>query len=416
MNMKLVVQKYGGTSLGGENGRTRALLHVQRAYEAGYKVVVVVSAMGRLGDPYATDSLLSLVGGKRTTIRNRELDLLMSCGEIISAVVFANDFLKIGLKTSVFTGGQAGILTNSEFRNACIVNVNTEKLLTILKRVDVVIVAGFQGIDINGDITTIGRGGSDTTAMILGSALGAEVVDIFTDVNGIMTADPRLTSLARSLTTISYNEICDLANEGAKVIHPYAVEVAMNTNLPVRIRSTYLDEPGTLLVKKPTPSEEKRQERLITGIANVSQLAQIQVEAKENELDLQSSILQAIGQAKLCVDFINIYPSGMQFTVADDDVDKVKALLSKREYTFKIEPECAKVAVISANTEQLELMTSKVVATLAIKGIEILQSVVSCKKILVLIKEKYLQEAVHILHEVFQFYLEPINNLGNKEE
>lgn len=241
--------------------------------------------MGRMGDPYATDTLLSLVGGSNTKVSKREQDILMSCGEIISSVVFTEMLLENGIKAASLTGAQAGFRTNDDFTNAKIVEMDTTRLLKELESHDVVVVAGFQGITANGDVTTIGRGGSDTSAAALGAALQADWIDIFTDVAGVMTADPKLTEKARPLDIVTYNEVSNLAYQGAKVIHPRAVEIAMQADVPIRVRSTYSDAKGTLVTKL---SKIKRgtdiKERLVTGIAHVSNVTQIKVLAKKVNL------------------------------------------------------------------------------------------------------------------------------------
>ena len=245
--MKIIVQKFGGTSVRDVESRMHAKHHIEKSLQEGYKVVVVVSAMGRKGDPYATDTLLSLVNGTSSHLSKREQDLLMSVGETISSVVFTNLLLENGIKAIAYTGAQAGFLTNNDHSHAKIIEMKCDRLLKELEYHDVVVVAGFQGAAKNGDITTIGRGGSDTSAAALGAALQAEWVDIFTDVEGIMTADPRITEKARPLSVVSYNEVCNMAYQGAKVIHPRAVEIAMQASVPIRIRSTYSDGLGTLV-------------------------------------------------------------------------------------------------------------------------------------------------------------------------
>ncbi len=177
----------------------------------------------------------------------REQDLLLSCGEIISASTLSGILNREGISNTVLTGGQAGIITNNQYNNAQILTVNPIRVQEELEQDRVVILAGFQGKTIDGEITTLGRGGSDTTATALGVALKADTVDIFTDVEGIMTADPRIVEDAAPLDTVTYSEICNLAFQGAKVIHPRAVELAMQTNVPIRVRSTMSDHPGTLV-------------------------------------------------------------------------------------------------------------------------------------------------------------------------
>lgn len=280
--MKLLVQKFGGTSVRDQESRSRAIHHVKNALDEGYKVVITVSAMGRKGSPYATDTLLGLIDFPKTEVSLREQDLMMSCGETISSIVFAHELCKAGISAVSLTGAQAGITTNEEFTRAKITQMNPARLLQTMQTKDVVVVAGFQGQTLQGDVTTIGRGGSDTTAAALGSALKADYIDIFTDVDGIMTADPRIVKEARPLTSITYNEICNLAYQGAKVIHPRAVEIAMHAKVPIRVRSTYSDSLGTLVTgTKEESFGQDIQERTVTGIAHMDGLTQIKVLSKK---------------------------------------------------------------------------------------------------------------------------------------
>ncbi len=403
--MKLIVQKFGGTSVRDDEGRTHALKHIQKAREEDYKVIVVVSAMGRFGDQYATDTLLSLIDGDHTHVSNRDQDLLMACGETISAVVFTNMLIKNGLKASALTGGQAGFRTTSEFKNAKIIEMNTERLMHELELVDVVVVTGFQGTNELGDVTTIGRGGSDTSATAIGVAVQADFVDIFTDVSGIMTADPRLTDLARPITVLTYTEVCNMAYQGAKVIHPRAVELAMQANIPIRIRSTYSEEIGTLITSMERSRGLEVNDRLVTGIAHLSNISQIKITAKENQFILQAEVFNAMANARINVDFINIYPNGLQFTVSDLDTDRAAVLLSDLGYPPQIERKCAKISVVGAGIAGVPGVTAKIVTPLASRGIQILQSADSHTTIWVLVKEDNLIEAVNALHEVFELYL-----------
>lgn len=225
--MTVIVQKFGGTSVRDEDVRSLAIQHVKSAVDQGHQVVVVVSAMGRKGEPYATDSLLDLIQYPDHQVSQRELDQLMSCGEIISSVVFANELRNHGLSATSISGAQAGIMTTSDFTNARIEKVNPDLINTLFNTNQVIVIAGFQGQDSFGYMTTLGRGGSDTSAVALGAALNAQFVDIFTDVDGIKTADPRLVKHAETLKAMTYSEIVHLAYEGSKVIHPRAVEIAM---------------------------------------------------------------------------------------------------------------------------------------------------------------------------------------------
>lgn len=245
--MRIIVQKFGGTSVATRDSRRLLAAHVARALSAGYAVAVVVSALGRRGDPYATDTLISLATDEHSDVAPRELDLIMSCGEIIASVVVCSALRASGIDATAMTGGQAGIFSGGSFGNAEIRRLDPRAVLSRLAAGKVVVVAGFQGVSEAGDIMTLGRGGSDTTAAALGAALRAELVEIYTDVDGIMTADPRLVPDARTIDRMTYEDALALARRGARVIHPRAVEVAMQHHVPLRVRSTFSDSPGTLV-------------------------------------------------------------------------------------------------------------------------------------------------------------------------
>jgi aspartate kinase (EC 2.7.2.4) len=400
--MKIIIQKFGGTSVRTEENRMAAISHVKDALDNGYKPVIVVSAMGRLGDPYATDTLLSLVGGESSHLSKRELDLLMSCGEIISAAVFTEELRRAGIRAKAVTGAQAGFITNSDFTKAKIIEMKTNRLQEDLRVYDAVVVAGFQGMDPNGEITTLGRGGSDTTAAALGAALQAEWIDIFTDVEGVMTADPRLVENARPLPVVTYNEICNLAYQGAKVIHPRAVEIAMQADVPMRIRSTCSKGPGTLVTKL---SRKQRgvdlRERLVTGIAYVPHVTQIKVTAKNGQYDVQTEVFKAMANEGISVDFINISPKGVVYTVQDSLADRACEVLKKIGYAPQLERHCAKVSVVGAGITGVPGVASRIVNALSERGIRILQAADSYTTIWVLVKQDDMAKAVNALHDAF---------------
>lgn len=248
--MAIVVQKFGGTSVRTHENRKAALRHILKAKNEGNDVVVVVSAMGRRGDPYATDTLIQLLESQGGPECPKKKDLIMACGEIISSAVMAANIEAAGIPAEAMTGFQAGILTTGEFGNADIIDIDPEPILDKLKEGKVVVVAGFQGQTEKGEITTLGRGGSDTTAVVLGGYLRADLVEIYTDVPGVAVTDPRIIPEAPFLSQISFKEMLTMAENGAKVIHPRAVKAAMNFNMPFRIKSTFDDGDGTLVGPK----------------------------------------------------------------------------------------------------------------------------------------------------------------------
>jgi len=407
--MKIIVQKFGGTSVKDETSRNHAKVHIEKALSEGYKVVVVVSAMGRKGDPYATDTLLSLIGGNLSKISKREHDLLLSCGEVISSIVFTNMLLESGINAAALTGAQAGFRTNNDHTNAKIIEMKCDRILRELETNDVVVVAGFQGAAKNGDVTTIGRGGSDTSAAALGAALNAEWIDIFTDVEGIMTADPRIAENARPLSVVTYTEVCNLAYQGAKVIHPRAVEIAMQAKVPIRIRSTYSDSLGTLVTslnKENRGSDIK--ERTVTGIAHVSNVSQIKVFAKKDQYNLQAEVFKAMANEKISVDFINISPNGVVYTVTDEMTDRAIQVLEELGHDPVVERHCAKVSVVGAGIAGVPGVTFKIVTALSSHGIRILQSADSHTTIWVLVKQEDLVKSVNSLHDAFQLEEETV--------
>jgi len=400
--MQIMVQKFGGTSVQTEENRQHVIRHIKSALMKDYKVVVVVSALGRKPDPYATDTLLGLVGFPAHQASDREIDMLLSCGEVIASVVVANELRASHIQACALTGAQAGIVTNDSFTQAKIKEVKPQRILDELKTHDVVVVAGFQGQTESGDTATLGRGGSDTSAAALGVALEAAYIDIFTDVNGIMTADPRVVETARPLDVVTYTEICNMAYQGAKVIHPRAVEIAMQAKIPLRVRSTYLEEEGTLVTTSRGQHMDRGiSDRIITGIAHIPSLTQIRVETKEEDASRQSEIFKAMAEAGISVDFINISPTGVIYTVPQDLTDKAVHILETLGFHPETTRNCAKISAVGAGMTGVPGVASKIVQALTKKGVRILQSADSHTTIWILTLEKDMKAAVNALHDVF---------------
>jgi|SRR5690625_680292 len=401
--MNILVQKFGGTSLKNSEARKYAIQHIIASKREGYKIVVVVSAMGRAPDPYATDSLLSLINFPNGHQSNQEQDLLMACGEIISAVVLSNELKHIGLSATALTGAQAGLITTGSFTSAKIKMIKTDRIKQELATHDVVVVAGFQGETVNHETTTLGRGGSDTTAAALGAALEAEYIDIFTDVNGVMTADPKVVKDAQRLKVISYTDVCHLAYQGTKVIHPRAVEIAMQSHIPIRVRSNHTDVIGTLITGM--ANNEKGviyPDRLITGIAHMADITQIKIESDEPSGLLHAQIFETMAEASISVDFINIFPSGVIYTIPQLLSKRAEKLLRNLGYDPLLTHNCAKVSIVGAGMTGVPGITAKMVHSLVSEGIEILQSADSHTTIWALIKEEDLVKAINALHQAFE--------------
>lgn len=271
--MAIIVQKFGGTSVATPKARTALLKQVSKCKKKGNDLVIVVSAMGRNGDHYATDTLINLLKEIDPDISPKKKDLLMSCGEVISCALIAHFLDANTIPSESLTGFQAGIITDNNFNNSEIINIDTANIKKHLENGKVVVVAGFQGVTINGEITTLGRGGSDTAAVAIGGYLKAERVDIFTDVPGIAEIDPRIVPNANYLPWISYDNIYKLASNGANVIHPRAVKTAEKFNIKVSVRSTFSDNSGTLI-----SSENSEMNSKIIGIAVKKNICQLKIE------------------------------------------------------------------------------------------------------------------------------------------
>lgn len=403
--MRIIVQKFGGTSMSTAKSREAAAMRVRQALAGGFAPVVVVSAMGRAGDPYATDTLKEMAGGVFTRMPLRELDLIMHCGEIITAVVMAATLHKAGIKACAFTGHQAGLTTDSCYGEARVISCNPGRLRECLQKGEVAVVAGFQGSTPDGEINTLGRGGSDTTAVILGSALQAELVEIYTDVNGIATADPHIFKGARVIPRLSYSEACQLVYEGARVIHPPAVEVAMKHNLNVVIRSLTAEDPGTLIYsgipETAAGGFSAAPQHVVTGVAHVSDIIQLTVKFNRPDPELEIRLFESLAGAGISIDLISVFPTRKTFTVKEEALPQAAAVLEELGIEFSIEEECAKVSVIGFGMRGLPGVMAQVVRALNKKGIPILQTADSNISISLLIHRRNLAVAVEALHDHF---------------
>jgi aspartate kinase len=403
--MRILVQKFGGTSLSTVQARAHVVEHIQDALSLNFNLVVVVSAMGRRGDPYATDTLLDLVRleGNGLPLPAREVDMLLCCGEMISAVNLCSLLQAHHIPSAVLSGGQAGIVTSHTFGNAQIQSIQPTRVLEILEQGKVAIITGFQGKTNQGDSTTLGRGGSDTSATALGAALQAEIIDIFTDVNGILTADPRVVEDAKPLAQVSFMEICNMAHNGAKVIHPRAVEVAMQANIPIRVRSTFSKDVGTLVTSMDAIKMAHNDvgDRFVTGIAHFTDITQIQVNSTEGSYDLHLQVFKTMAQNQISVDFINVNPSGVVYTVFDKEAGRAIKLLQD----LRLEPTalsgCAKISVIGGGMNGVPGIMAHIVEALTDNDVQILQSADSNTTIWVLVRNEDMVQAVRALHSKF---------------
>ncbi|MGL4761397.1 MAG: aspartate kinase [Sarcina sp.] len=397
--MEIIVQKFGGTSVSTPERRQMVIKKVKEVIEEGALPVVVVSAMGRKGEPYATDSLLSLVGERFKTENKMATDMLMACGEIISAVTMSNEFLEAGINAVPLTGGQAGILTDSNFKSAEPIDIDPKNIMDVLKEGKVPVIAGFQGVNRDGFFTTLGRGGSDTTGAILGVAVKAKEVQIFTDVDGMMTADPRIVCDAKLINKISYNEIFELADQGAKVIHPRAVEAAMRGNIPLVIKNTMSECKGTMI----DSLGDLEAATVITGITHQTGRIQVSISLDDNieNKEVYKSILALLADNNISLDLINIFPKEKVFTIARDKKESFENIMNEHNIKFALIEDLSKIAVVGTKMRGIPGVMAKIVTALDKKGIEVLQSADSHMTIWCLVETDKVQEAIKALHQAF---------------
>ena len=275
----IIVMKFGGTSVQTEESRKHVIKHIRRNVELGKKVVAVVSAMGRKGDPYATDTLISLLKDVGEPVNPAELDSVMSIGERLSSAYFSHLLTMSGIPAVAFTAEQAGIFTDDNPGNAEILEINNFRILNALNEGKIVVVAGFQGITLEGDVRTLGRGGSDTSAVALGSSMDAEVVEIYSDVDGIANCDPRQIPEAIFMESVSVNQILSMADEGSKVIHPRAVKASLKTKTKIVVRNTFNEQSGTIIFHN-TPDQQSDQ----VALAHRDELFLIEFDKKTDAL------------------------------------------------------------------------------------------------------------------------------------
>lgn len=400
--MALIVQKYGGTSV----GTVERIHHVAQKIIAqrskGDSVVVVVSAMS--GE---TDRLIALAEAIGPRPAPRELDVLLSTGEQVTIALLAMTLHKLGCDARSYTGNQVQIVTDSAYSKARILRVSDQKIRADLDKGRVVVVAGFQGCDEEGNITTLGRGGSDTTAVALAAALGADECQIYTDVDGVYTTDPRVEPKARRLSKITFEEMLELASLGAKVLQIRAVEFAGKYNVPLRVLSTFDDGPGTLI----TYEEDDMEEPVVSGIAFNRDEAQLTVTGIPDQPGVAYRVFGPIADANIEVDMIvqNVSKEGttdLTFTVHRNAYEQALEILRAGKETLGArevagDTGIVKVSIVGVGMHSHAGVASRMFEALSREGINIRMIATSEIKISVVVSEKYLELAVRTLHEAF---------------
>lgn len=439
--------KFGGTSVATPEARMRSALRVISAKEQGFKPVVVVSAIGRRGAPYATDTLISLLREIDDEVEPeaREMDLLISCGEILSSVIFAHTLKTLGHSSQAFRGGQAGIRTDGIYGNARIVGINPVSLIRSIEQGHIPVVCGFQGTFVNepgapgGELTTLGRGGSDTTGAALGAALNADAVEIFTDVDGIKTADPDAVPMAPTLRKVTYDEVAEIAHLGAKVVHPRAAEIAMQYGIPLWVKNTFSDDEGTEIV-----SRENFPGRRVTGVTHTGKLVYLQFDlsgaGESDRTLLESRIYETMARYGVNLFMLDVSPNSTGFAVPRSQYGIVENVLDglvipvegdpRRVYLFQIGRQasrevetqakllgslgeirrvpaaltegCTMVSLVGHEYMQQPGLFLNVLSVLSENQISVLQTSDSDYSLSVLVAESERDRAVKLLHERFR--------------
>lgn len=393
--MSLIVQKFGGTSVGTQALRENVCKKILEEYKKDNNVVVVVSAIGRTGQPYATDSLINLYNEINFEKSSRELDMLMSCGEIISSTLLVNTLKKMNAKAIALTGFQSGIVTDKNYGNANVISVDSSKIKHYLEENFIVVVTGFQGITEDGDITTLGRGGSDTTAAVLGDALDADEIRIYTDVDGIMTADPKIVNKAKIIDEINYDEIYQMAIDGAKVIDHKAVEIAKNSGRKIKILNSFNGSKGTLISQ-----EADNKDKLITAITEVSDIIQVKINGIKTN-NLNNELLKRLEEKNISIDLINFSKEEKMFTTSKENLKELKSILNTLDINYSIRQECSKITIIGHKIHGVPGVMKRIVMVLNNNNIDILQTADSNTTIACLIPSNKLNKAMNLLHDEF---------------
>jgi aspartate kinase len=401
--VSLLVQKFGGTSVADSDKILAAARRATRAHQAGNQVLVVVSARG-----HTTDELIALAREISEHPPAREMDMLLSTGEQVSVALMAMAIQEMGVPSVSFTGAQVGIVTDSFHTKARIRNISTERMAQALAEGKIVIVAGFQGVDEHYNITTLGRGGSDTTAVALAAVLGANACEIYTDVDGVYTTDPRVVPEARKIDRISYDEMLELASLGAGVMHSRSIEFAKKFGVPIHVRSSFSDAPGTWIVGE---ADARRLGASVTGAALIKDEARVTVVGVPDRPGTVHELFRRIGRAKIVVDMIvqNVATEGateVSFTVASGDLAETLRVAEEAARAIgargvEHDPDVAKVSVVGLGMRMHTGVATQMFRALADAGINIAMITTSEIKISVQVDRSEAVLALRIVHREF---------------
>ena len=407
--MGLIVQKYGGSSVADAAGMKRVAARIVASKRAGHDVVVVVSAMGD-----TTDELIDLAKQITPMPTGRELDMLLTSGERISMALLAMAIGYLGAEARSFTGSQAGVITDSVHGRARIIDVTPGRIVDALKEGAIAIVAGFQGISQDTkDVTTLGRGGSDTTAVALAAALEADVCEIYTDVDGVFSADPRIVPSARKLKSITYDEMLEMAASGAKVLHLRCVEYARRFDLPIHVRSSFSSNEGTWVVKDRPEGDSDMEQAIISGIAHDRSEAKVTIVGVPDRTGVAARIFQAIADVDINIDMIvqNVSAAAtgltdISFTLPKSEGQNAIAVLQRIQgevgfASIQYDDQVGKISLIGAGMRSHPGVTATFFAAMADAGVNIEMIATSEIRISIVCREGDLDKAVRSAHTAF---------------
>jgi aspartate kinase len=387
--MKIIVLKFGGNSLRTHELRSKVINIIKERLQSGYAPVIIVSALGRTGDAYATDSLLNILPENST---DRHRSLIASCGEIISASLLAEELNYNGLTAIALTGWQAGILTEEAFAQSKVINIDISAVTAELQKHNIPVICGFQGISPTGDITTLGRGGSDTTAALYARALEAQHLELYKDVAGIFTADPHLVKNARIIKELDYQEIAELSGNGAQVIHNPSIKQLADQKIPLLLGETWTGKHGTCI-------QPCQHNRYVTAVTSRSQLARLTVNVTQNILI--SNIFTGFAQEKISVDFITVNQNIVSFVIEENKISLAESLLSSLDLNGEIQSGFCKITVTGSGMTGQPGVMAKLSKNLETKNISIFMATDSYSTISCLIRQKDEVNALNIIHNAF---------------
>lgn len=406
--MALVVQKFGGSSVADAASIQRVAKRIADTHEAGNDVVVVVSAMGDM-----TDDLIDLATKVTPDPPAREMDILLTAGERISMALLAMAVNEAGVEAHAYTGQQAGLLTDDKYGKASILGIVPERILRTIQSGAVAIVAGFQGVNSRNDVTTLGRGGSDTTAVAFAAALHADVCEIYTDVDGVFSADPRIVPSARQLKVMTYEETLELAAHGAKVLHLRAVEFARKFNVPLHVRSSFSDKEGTWIVSDNFSEQQAMEAPIVSGVAHDRSQAKISVVGVPDVPGSAAKIFAIVGAADGNIDMIvqntslsNPGISNISFTVPQSQLHSVVQALEAQQASLgfkeiQISESIGILSIVGAGMRSHSGVSARLFKTLADQGLNIDMISTSEIRISVVLEPESLEEAARAVHTAF---------------